>query len=475
MTWNGCAAPIRGAMAIAGLALVAGCATLPAPPPERVAGLRYVYVVLGDEGRPVARAITGDLDCPAIDFDGAAQPMEARARPVTVLPRARAGLGVTKPASFPVLTCEKAIPPGLQRASVAGQALPLPKAAPRRVVVLGDTGCRLAAFGNAWQACNDPVAWPFKALADGAAAAAPDLVIHVGDYHYREDACPAGNAGCAGSPWGYGWDAWEADFFAPAKALLATAPWIVVRGNHESCNRAGQGWWRFLDPRPLEPRRTCDDPVNDAIGDFSPSYAVPLGTGRAADTQFVVFDSSAVGLAPLAPTDPMYRNYHAQFDQAFALVARRPNNFFVLHHPVLGFAANPAKPDTPWPGNAALQSVMRAFYPETLFPPAVQASFAGHNHVFEVVSFSTPHPAQFVFGNGGDWLDSPLRLPLAPGQTPAPGAVVADIVALREFGYATMERDGEGWRFVARDTKGAVMTACRLAGKRARCDPATGG
>ena len=130
-------------------------------------------------------------------------------------------------------------------------------------------------------------------------------------------------------------DAWEADFFAPAKALLAAAPWIVVRGNHESCNRAGQGWWRFLDPRPLEARRSCDDPAHDAIGDFSPSYAVPLGAGAAADTQFVVFDSSAVGLAPLAPTDPVYRNYHAQFEQAFALAARRPNNFFVLHHPVI--------------------------------------------------------------------------------------------------------------------------------------------
>ena len=69
----------------------------------------------------------------------------------------------------------------------------------------------------------------------------PDLVVHVGDYHYRENACPAGDAGCSTSPWGYGWDAWDADFFTPAKRLLAVAPWIVVRGNHESCDRAGQG------------------------------------------------------------------------------------------------------------------------------------------------------------------------------------------------------------------------------------------
>jgi hypothetical protein len=474
MTSRGRAARARRVLACLGLALVAGCAS---PPPlrEPPPGLRYAYVVLGDEGQPIARAITGDLDCPAIDLDGVAQSMDVRARPVTVLPRPRAGVGVAKSASFPVLACEKAVPPGVQRASVAGRALPLPKAVAQRVVLLGDTGCRLLALGNVWQACNDPAAWPFEAIAEGAAAAAPDLVIHVGDYHYREDACPAGNAGCAGSPWGYGWDAWEADFFAPAQPLLAAAPWVVVRGNHESCNRAGQGWWRFLDPRPLEPRRTCDDPRNDAVGDFSPSYAVPLGAGRAADTQFLVFDSSAAGLAPLASTDPVYRNYHAQFDQAFSLATRRPNNFFLVHHPVLAFAANPAKPEAPWPGNAALQSVLRAFDPEALFPPGVQAAIAGHNHVFEVVSFASPHPAQFVVGNGGVWLDAPLPLPLAPGVTPAPGATVAAIVALPEFGYATMERDGTGWRFVARDAKGRSMAACRLSGKRAVCTPSSGG
>jgi hypothetical protein len=105
----------------------------------------------------------------------------------------------------------------------------------------------------------------------------PDLVIHVGDYHYREDPCPLGNAGCAGSPWGYGWDVWDADFFTPGAPLLAAAPWIVIRGNHEACGRAGQGWYRFLDPRPLAPLGTCDDPANDETADYTATYAVPLG------------------------------------------------------------------------------------------------------------------------------------------------------------------------------------------------------
>jgi len=81
----------------------------------------------------------------------------------------------------------------------------------------------------------------------------------------------------------------------PAAPLLAAAPWLLVRGNHESCDRAGQGWWRFLDPRPLERGRDCNLAVEDDVGDFSEPYTVPLGT----DWQWIVFDSSKVGLAPL--------------------------------------------------------------------------------------------------------------------------------------------------------------------------------
>src|SRR5207248_1169162 len=83
---------------------------------------------------------------------------------------------------------------------------------------------------------------------------------------------------------------------------------------------------------------------NDAIGDYSEPYAVPLGAGASTDAQFIVFDSSLVGIAPLAASDPMFVTYRAQLERAFALAARRPNTFFMNHHPVLAFAANPARP-----------------------------------------------------------------------------------------------------------------------------------
>lgn len=459
-----------GAGCVAVLTLVAGCASAPPAPAPQPGTLRYAYVVLAEAGQPVARAITSAAACPSIELDGGARPMTVRAAPAVVPARAApAGFGPAKAAAFPVLACELRIPAGVTRATVEGRVLPLPKANPQRIVVLGDTGCRLAAAGAVYQRCNDAVAWPFAAVADAAAAAAPDLVIHVGDFHYRESPCPPGDDGCRDSPWGYGWDAWEADLFAPAQKLLAAAPWIVVRGNHESCARAGQGWYRFVDPQPAAPRRACDDPADDAIGDYSEPYAVPFGTTAAADTQFIVFDSSLAGLSPLTPAQPMYGIYRAQMERAFALAAARPHAFFLLHHPVLGFASNPRSPSTPYPGNAALQSVLKGLHPAVLFPAGVDAVLAGHNHLFEAVGFVTPHPPHYIVGNGGSSLDSPFPVPFPAAVAPAPGAVVDNIAARHDFGFATMERDAGGWRVVDRDTRGTPQLNCRVADRRSKC------
>jgi len=75
--------------------------------------------------------------------------------------------------------------------------------------------------------------------------------------------------------------------------------------------------------------------------------------------------------------------------------------------------------------------------------------------VFEVVSFSTPHPAQFVTGKAGT-CSTRAAVAVPAGTTPAPGAVVASLVAANRFGFMTMQRDGArgGW---SRTT----LAACR--------------
>lgn len=469
-------APVPSAGAGAAATGAAGSTPAPASPAAASAAppaaLRYAFVVLGADGRAVARAITTAASCPAIELDGRSEPMDERVPPATVPVRpARVDRSEWKPAAFPVRTCDKPLPAGVARAVVAGRALPLPRAEVRRIVVVGDTGCRMLTHDGAFQACNDPAAWQFPAIAERAAALAPDLVVHVGDFHYRESPCPAGDAGCAGSPWGYGWDAWDADVFAPAAPLFAAAPWIVVRGNHESCQRAGQGWWRFLDPRPFDPRQSCDDPADDAVGDRSEPYAVPVRTAGGRTTQFVVFDSSRATTKWLAPADPLYASFRAELERAFALAARSPGSWFLDHHPVLAFAAHPTDPRAMYPGNASLQSVLAALAPGRYFPAAVTVTLAGHIHAFEAVSFATGQPAQLVAGHGGDWLDQPLPDPLPAGAHVAPGAVVDHLVYDNTPGFSVLEPDGARWRLVDRDARGVVRRACTVDGSELRCRP----
>jgi len=468
------ASPPRFAFLI--VALLTACATVVPPASDiRAAGaVESAFVVIGAGGALLARLITTDDACPAIAIDEKTTRMQLRAAPETVAQRpTRSDPADSKPSDFPVRVCDMSLPRGASRAIVAGRTLPLLTGEPRRIVVIGDTGCRIKASDNAFQACNDREQWPFAAVAAAAAATLPDLVIHVGDYHYRENACPAGNADCANSPWGYGWDAWDADFFTAARPLLAAAPWIFVRGNHESCNRAGQGWWRFLDFRPRIVGRDCNSATDDERGDYSEPYAVPISR----DTQILVFDSSRVGVKALLPDDPMYRNYAAEFGMAFALSRDVAHNLWVSHHPILGFAPDTTRPGPAvYPGNEALQSVLTSINGPNLFPPNVQALIAGHNHLFEMVSFVSPHPTQLVSGNGGTWADAPLPQPLPRGASVAPGAVIETIASSNRYGFMVLERDPDKddlWRIEARDVSGQIMTVCILRNGRTLCAKGT--
>ena len=55
------------------------------------------------------------------------------------------------------------LPAGAVHASVAGIKLALPKSVVNRVVIIGDTGCRIQ-IGKVYQACGDPTQWPFSVI-----------------------------------------------------------------------------------------------------------------------------------------------------------------------------------------------------------------------------------------------------------------------------------------------------------------------
>lgn len=417
-----------------------GCTNTKTDAASQPANIKAAWVELNDQNQAVARAITTYAGCPLININGSTSRMLLRVAPSTPALRTTASAPAdSKPSVFPVTVCEMTLPAGALTTMVAGRSLPMPKAQPQRIVVIGDTGCRMKKSGNAFQACNDPAQWEFAQISNQAAAMKPDLVLHVGDYHYRENACPDGVAGCAGSPWGYGWDVWDADLFTPAASLFSAAPWIVVRGNHESCTRGGQGWFRFMDPQAFDPARSCDDPSNDYNAEYSAPYAVSIGS----DAQVIVFDSSKTTGKALANTDPQFVNYQQQFQKVAALASNSlVTSLFANHHPILGFV--PQSGAAPLPGDQALQSVMKSLNPTNYYPTGVQMAMHGHVHDFQAVDFSSGHPATVVAGIAGDQLDVNLPDPFPMSSQPASGATVDAITHASNYGFLVMDRGATG-------------------------------
>lgn len=445
--------------------VISGVGSVQAQPAGDIA-----YVVLGENGKPVARLLTTDEQCPRIRFDRREVQMDVRAKPESLpLRPTRSAPADSKPSVFPVLTCEKTIPDKTGSATIGGLILPMPVKEFKRIVVIGDTGCRLKKSDNAYQACNDGSLYPFAKIANAAAGWKPDLVIHVGDFLYRENACAANNPGCVGSPWGYGWDAWQADFFTPGIALLKAAPWVMVRGNHESCTRAGQGWWRMLDPRALLTGRDCNASVDDDKGDFSDPYAVPLG-----GAQLLVMDTSNTTDGIIPSGDIRQTRYWDLYNKLETLSQQATYNIAVNHQPILGLAATKNKQGNVavLPGNIGLQSVFGQINP-LLIPPRINVLLSGHVHTWQEVSFSSPHPTQFITGFSGtmeDVVSLPAQLPT--GATPAKGAVIEHLSSWTDgFGFMTMERKGSAqWEVKVWDANGKIRNTCIVEGSHSVCE-----
>jgi Calcineurin-like phosphoesterase len=414
----------------------------------------------------IARALTAYVPpadagttnpCPNIAINGGAPvQMNLRAAATTSLATRSVNTPPNKPSLFPVSSCEYVLPTGTTSAVVAGQSLPLPKANPTKIVVIGDTGCRLQ-NGNGTQSCNDPdpagtdTPYPWAAIASAAAAQNPDLVLHVGDWAYRDNPCPPGlGFNCGGSPWGFGWDTWEADVFAPGAPLLAAAPWIMTRGNHEQCNRAGQGWYRFLDTSPYDTtgHHTCDSAADDQTAGGG-SYNNPFLVQINAATQVLVFDTSnakPISGTPTSATSTWYTTYQSELTTAGSLVGAAPLSFNLWsnHHPIFGYATAtpPAQPTSAIP---LFPPVMNSVFPGTYFPPQINLALAGHTHDYQAISFAqgtlpgggmfTP-AASLVSGNAGDILDSQLPYPLTGSALSAvkdPNVSVATINGVQQF------------------------------------------
>ncbi len=325
------------------------------------------WITLGPSNAIIARAVRATA-CPQITIDGSTGSMNIRALPA---------------AEHPNVVCETTVPAGATTVSIDGESMPLPDPDPQRIALIGDTGCRLKA-PDVFQACNDPAQWPFAQVAQSAASWDPDLVIHVGDYIYRESECPAGNAGCAGSPFGGNWATWQADFFEPVGPLMDAAPWILVRGNHEDCSREGAGWFRYLDPMPMpEQCQPYTEPYALAIGNVQ---AVVLDVATAQDT---------------SATDEVTAAYKPIFERALELAGDKPA-WLLTHRPMWSIGAGSDGKPVEWSTatyNATGFSEQSAVWDLVL---------AGHVHQAQLVWFTpeSKRAPQVIAGGGGTELDT---------------------------------------------------------------------
>ena len=399
-------------------------------PAARAAPASRHWVELTARGAAL-RATTADGHCPQASLDGRPMTMQRRAGPSD---------------RFPLTVCQLIVPGGVRRAAIGAWTAPLPKPEPRSVVIFGDTGCRLKAA--AIQACNDPRQWPFALVAARAAARKPDLVIHVGDYWYRETPCPGGDVRCAGSPYGDNWRAWDAEFFAPARPLLDAAPWVFARGNHETCSRGGGGWFRLLD----QAARPATCPARSA------AFRVRMG-----DTSLYVLDSADTSDTSAPPG--LVKAFARQLD-AFGPELDQGQGWIVTHRPVWGLT-----PVARFGPLGALQVGLNRTEQAALrgrAMPGVQMIVSGHIHHFASYDFGPSRPAQLIAGTGGDVGEPADTSKIQTGQVSIDG-MDAEGFAFERYGYLFLQRQGADWAGDFHDIDDKVVASCRLHRRSLTC------
>jgi hypothetical protein len=379
------------------------------------------YTVDGVEARVVS---TGD--CPRVRIDGRTVEMWERAQPTY---------------AHPNTVCAAEIPAGTRSIRVSGKRLPAPtRKRTRRIVVMGDTGCRLSASHGLYQECNNNSLWPFARVARSVAAAAPDAIIYTGDYIYREDECPEGDNGCKGSPSGDNQKTWEADWLVPAAPVHASAPLVLIRGNHETCKRSGTGWFRYLDARPLPAE--CEDSTDPWVVDLG---AVQVGVMDVANTK----DQNG---------EPLDWLFAQQLDELDRVLTKR--SWIATHRPFWGFGADDDTGELTQPTEVLQDAVREAGLPQT-----THFLIGAHIHLAEVLDFGGKRPPQLVAANGGTQL-----VPYVDPPEKIDGVAIRSSTVIYQYGFVVMDREGRNhWSISFRDIEGRELERCRLRGRRVFC------
>ncbi|MEF8767622.1 MAG: metallophosphoesterase [Candidatus Accumulibacter phosphatis] len=470
-----------GLLLLTVVSLLAGCAGRPVSGGAPISR----WTQLGTQDTISLRAIVAATDaCPTAIVDGRTLPLLPRTRATP--PNTPARNNPAFEPGFAVLSCELDLPRSARQASIDGQAMPMLRTDTRRIVVIGDTGCRVKvpadSPGDPIQDCSSSADWPWRRIAVAAARTQPDLVIHLGDYHYREYCDQP--ALCSplrdnGVVVGYDWAGWHADFFAPATPLLAAAAWVTVRGNHEGCDRGGEGWMRFLSPLPYQ---ACPDQrfktdsrsvlANNLTAD---AYRIDLGDKL---TLVVADNAGHEDYRPATPQEVEIFTRTLRALTTLPALPQAPPVWLLLHRPIWYDGLDAGSPPN------ALQTALAGKLPANL-----QFVFAGHQHAFQTINFAPAadlahypagRPAQVVIGASGTQLEAlDPQSPVYEGKVGSggmeraqpdgklyDGVTASSGIFLNRYSFLLLELDDSGWGGTLLDADGKTISHCRLNGER---------
>lgn len=366
-------------------------------------------------------------------------------------------------------------------------ALPMAKSNPQNILVYGDTGCSHCAKGTA--------AEPFKTMADAGAQQNADLVLHMGDYNYRgtsgktyfsqysngkwqqnqEWTYDAGDGDSLGQHCGqvpgtpfYSqsatnsnrpdiWENWQDDVFLATDMLMASAPWIVARGNHELCSRAGPGYFYFLDPNTrLTGGKQLSCPVPDVGSDAQQNTVqIPNYTVSFDNIDVAVVDSA--NACDNSANSPFTATYKQVFGELEASVSSK-NTWLVTHRPIYGVDAYDSDATSCTSANdySCINQMMQAAIAQQktgALPDSIDVIFTGHMHRFESVSFpGSSRPPNIVVGSSGVSLSGGAPFgavttsvdSLKADVLSTSSAFVLDGSQTDAFGYMSVQLDSDG-------------------------------
>ncbi|WP_166379434.1 metallophosphoesterase family protein [Catellatospora methionotrophica] len=358
----------------------------------------------------------------------------------------------------------------------AGGAVPLPNwtqpgsatRRPANIALIGDTGCRIPAAGTP-QACTpQPQDWPFRRVANSAAAnpVPPNLVVHLGDYIYRSRPGPTPSPLCGGpgtSPSMHTWGCLVADFFQPAARLLAQAPFVFVRGNHETCGRSGEVWFRYLATTPST--TACGGPNPQ---DFSPPVRVAAGT-----LDLLLMDTSCASDESVPPSCAQAQRparYTAQFNEVNSSLVQAGENFLLSHTPIWAVRGQTPAGNPVW-----IDEILSSAVAATslgILDRRIDLVLAGHIHLYQMLTFDTStqfhRPPVVTVGASGTELDPKTWQDSDLVGKPVDGVAIGDLVTRSEFGYGVLRDTGTTWnlRFFNQFGTRVPGTNCNLVGAR---------